>query len=302
MVGLLNSLRLLGHDEPVTVLERGMSKEQKDAIRDHCRIVSLTANVRNPCHLTAYPAQFDAAGICVLIDADALVVGRLDTLIEQARTGKICLSPDPDDSRYFEEWQEIFALEGPPRRQTYYNTGLVIFSTEAWPNLLDRWWDALQRIWHRPSYMEGAPMMEDPTSQPDQDALNAILMSEVGPGAIYEIPESENLFPADLPAVELRDVATLSCAFKGKRVNVIQCSGRPKPWAWEMVRLQRSTHCYLPLLRRVLVAEDVAVEIPRSTVPPWLWRGPLGEAAFRVLRLSDDLPGIRSTVRRILGW
>ncbi len=47
-VALFNSLRLAGHTEPVTVLERGMSEAQKEAIRSHCNVVSLEAEVVNP--------------------------------------------------------------------------------------------------------------------------------------------------------------------------------------------------------------------------------------------------------------
>jgi hypothetical protein len=127
-VGMLNSLRLAGHNEPVTVLERGMSPKQKAVLEGHCTVVSMDHEVTNPCHLTAYPSQLDTSGVVVFIDSDALVLERLDEAISCARGGKICMYGDPETFRSFPEWTEIFGLRTPLRRQPYYNTGFVSFS------------------------------------------------------------------------------------------------------------------------------------------------------------------------------
>lgn len=281
-VGLFNSLRLAGHHEPVTVLEREMSPQKKKLLLSHCGVVSLDYEVTNPCHLTAYPSQLDVDGIVVLIDSDALVLDRLDEILQRAREGAICLSPDPDESRYFAEWSDIFDLRAPLRRQTYYNTGFVVFSTHDWPQLLDRWWKALKKVWDRPSFMEGASLKNEPASQPDQDAFNALLMSEVPPDAVHEIPAPWNVFPTDLSSVSVADHDTLSCRQAGETVKVIQSSGSPKPWSWGRLRTREKAYCYLPLLRRVLTGDDAPIRVPATMLPPWLRRGRLGKWCYRV--------------------
>lgn len=297
-VGLYNSLRLSGHQEPVTVLERGMSERQKAIIRPHCRIVTLDYDVKNPCHLTAFPSQLDATGIVVLIDSDALVVDQLDPIIDHAREGKICLSRDPDESRFFDEWGKIFDVRNPLRKQTYYNTGLVAFSVEHWPELLGRWWESLKRVWDRPSIMEGASRKKDPTSQPDQDALNALLMSEFPPDSVFEIPSHWNVFPKNLASVNVEDRTSLRCSWRGERVKVVQASGRPKPWTWRRLTDRQKFFCYPNLLRRTLTARDIAIRLPNGMLPPWLWDNSFGEMMFTLFERWSNVRLLPSELRR----
>lgn len=299
VVGLLNSLRLTGHTEPVTVLDHGLTDSQRKVLRPHCDLVSTRFEVRNPCQLKAYPSQLDYRGVVVLIDSDSLVLTRLDEAIREALEGRICMYRDSDETRFFPEWSEIFDLRAPLRRQTYFQSGFVVFSTEAWPDLLDRWWEALQRVWHLPTFMEGAPMRSSPTSQPDQDALNALLMSELPPGAVHELSAAENAVPGRLEDVVVTDLDSLSCSWQGRPVRILHCSGQPKPWSVDLLRARRDTHCFLPLLRRVLTARDVPVRVPNRLLPPWLWRGAVGGPTFRLVHGWLAGGGIRGNLRRV---
>lgn len=284
LVGLVNSLRLGGHGEPVTVLDRGLSRRQKSAVERQCRIVSIDREAVNPCHLTAYPALLDVPDIVILIDSDALVLDRLEEVIREARNGSICMFRDTDDGRFFREWSDIFQLDQPLRRQPYYQTGLVAFSTRAWPDLLDRWWNVLGRIRHRPTFMEGASMRGDPTSQPDQDALNALLMSEYPPGSVHELPSRVNALRNQLPKVEIVDRENMTCRIDGEPVRILHCSGSPKPWTWTILRGRRPFSCYLPLLRRVLSREDTPIRVPYWLLPPWLWGGWVGDRSIEMVK------------------
>lgn len=283
-VGLLNSLRLAGHHESVTVLDQGMTSRQKKLIRSHGRIATTDHQALNPCHLTAYPALLDVPEIVILIDSDALVLDRLEEVIREARNGSICMFRDPDDERFFREWSDIFQLDQPLRRQPYYQTGLVAFSTRAWPDLLDRWWNVLGRIRHRPTFMEGASMRGDPTSQPDQDALNALLMSEYPPGSVHELPSRENALRNQLPKVEIVDEANMTCRMDGDPVRILHCSGSPKPWTWTSLRGRRPFSCYILLLRRVLSRDDAPIRVPRWLLPPWLWGGWVGDRSIEMVK------------------
>jgi|SRR5918995_4001500 hypothetical protein len=75
---------------------------------------------------------------------------------------------------------------------------------------------------------------EDPTSQADQDALNALLMSEVPAECLSVLsretqPDTEQL----RYLVELVDVAQLSCSLHGKPVTLVHLSGKTKSWEAE---------------------------------------------------------------------
>ena len=192
--------------------------------------------------------------MCVFIDSDALVLRRLDEAIEHAKDGRICILRDPDEDRFFAEWAEIFDLRAPLPRQPYFCTAFVAFSTEAWPELLRRWWETLERIWHLPSFMEGAPMRADPAAQGDQDAFNALLMSEVAPGSVHELPADSNVFPSQLKHVSIEDLRNRKCVLDGQPVSVLQCGIREPHVGFELRglfgrpivgRVDRQPHCTL---------------------------------------------------------
>lgn len=279
-VGMVNSLRLAGHHEPVTVLDRGMSAAQRAEIRPHARVVSLDVEVRNPFQLKPFASQLGVEGVVVLIDGDMILLDRVDEVVRRARDGRICMFRDPDDARFFLEWSEIFDLRAPLRRQPYYNAGFVAFSTRVWPDLLDRWWEAMSTVWHLPSFKEGASMRGDPTSQMDQDALNALLMSEVPPDAVHELPAHQHVFRHELSRLEVDDLATLDAKWKGRDVLLAHCSGGLKPWTTAGLRTRQKAPGYLALLRRTLTGDDVAIQVDMRLLPPWLRKGPVGKLAF----------------------
>src|SRR5437899_3332650 len=69
LVGLLNSLRLVGHAEPLFVLDAGMTSEQRERLAPH--VTLLTAPTGDaPVLLTpAAPLQAPAE-VVVMVDAD----------------------------------------------------------------------------------------------------------------------------------------------------------------------------------------------------------------------------------------
>ena len=132
---------------------------------------------------------------------------------------------------WFVEWEQIFRLPCRPRRQAYVNAGFLAFSVEHWPDLLPRWWDSCRLVWSHPTIYEDA-VWEDPTSQADQDALNALLMSEVPAESLSVLsretqPDTEQL----RYLVELVD--QLSCSLHGKPVTLVHLTGKTKPWEAE---------------------------------------------------------------------
>jgi hypothetical protein len=145
--------------------------------------------------------------------------------------------------------------------------------------------------------MEGAALVEDPTSQPDQDALNAILMTELPGDAVHELPQGENVFEPAGPEVVITDLETLSCTRGHEPVRVIQASGSPKPWTWGTLRKRRLTRCYVHLLRRALAGEGLEIRLPPELLVPWLRTGPAGALAYVTVKAWFRAPGPRRALR-----
>ena len=256
LVGLLNSLRLMDHKHLLVVGDCGLTQRQRDLLAPFCTIYQLPGDlVRNPQQFKAFPYLLEPRGTVVIIDSDMIVTRPLGALLACAAEGKICIFPDPEKDRWFSEWQQIFGLSSVPRRQTYACTGLVVFSTLHWPTLLVQWWKACQQIFTHPTVQEGA---KGATSQSDQDAFNALLMSEFPLDAVAFQPVEEQVFRWDFPRVELVDAKTLSCRHDGHEPTILHACVVPKPWESAGVR----RNIYLHLLRRLLTAPDVELRVP----------------------------------------
>lgn len=129
---------------------------------------------------------------------------------------------------------------------------------------------------------------DDPVWAGDQDALNALLMSEIPQQGIALLPRREEAFPEDLRSVSVVDARTLSCTREGRPVTILHHGMRPKPWdrgAWIRVRWD----AYVRLMRRLLFANDVTIGVAPSQVPMWLRPGPFATLALLALDHAHDL-------------
>jgi hypothetical protein len=285
-VGLLNSLRLTDHRSPLIVLDCGLTPRQRGLLSEHAALVPYERErATNPGLFKPFAVLTEPDGVVVVIDSDVVVTGSLKPVVRDAGSGRIVAVPDPDVGRWFGEWEEVFGLAAPPRRQPYVNTGFVAFSADRWPDLLPRWWEACRRIWSRPSMYEGGG--RGPTGQADQDALNAILMSEVPSEALALLPrEVAPMSRAGRRGTKVVDPRTLSCTFRGTPTLFLQSTGRPKPWnplAWK----GGGHGAYVRMLRRVLAGPDVVLRVADEELPPWLRRGAWGAVSLTALRATS---------------
>jgi hypothetical protein len=283
LVALLNSLRLLGHHDPVVVGDCGLRREQRDVLAGHCTLLPLAREmVVNPIQFKPFANLCHPEGLVVVIDSDMIVTRHLGALIEAAAKGQIALFPDPEQDRWFREWQEIFALPRPPRRQTYVCSGLIAFSAAHWPDFLSEWWTACSLISSHSTYQEKSG--DTPTAQGDQDALNALLMTVYPSTALAIQPREEQVFRWDFRNhVELKDSATLRCRSRSHDAVVLHACLAPKPW-------QRSGfrhNVYTRLLRRLLHGPDVAITVPPEMLPIWLREGAKAAAARTILSIAN---------------
>ena len=285
-VALINSLRLTGHGGEVVVLDLGLDESQR-------RRLATVATVEPPSVAPrAYPKALPdpgwVRGRIVLLDSDMLVVASLGDVLEKAANGSICLFPDPDH-RWFEEWQRELALKAPLRRERYTNSGFVAFSAEHWPWLLERWSELNEHVADMPR------RRPDPYRDPDQDALNALLMSEVPANRVDIQPEWRHAHPDSLPRVRIANERELACTDEGREVTILHHSLKPKtwgPWGWR----RDARQAYIRLLPRVLFWEDVPLRLEHQEVPIWLRPTRFGNFTRRGLRAACSTPGLWFTI------
>lgn len=308
VAGLVNSLRVVGHTQRIVIADCGFTAREREILEPHATLIPLSReDVKNPQQYKAFPYLLRPRGIVVIVDSDIVVTASLDGVLAAARDGKIGVFPDPEEHRWFAEWESIFGLAGPPRRQTYVNTGFVAFSSTRWPQLLERWWHACERIFHDATIREGAAR-NHPTSQSDQDAFNALLMSEVAPDAIALQPKHAMVFRWDLERVHVADESLLQCEFEGTRVMALHAVAGPKPWQRAASGEATPRNAYVRLLRRLLVGSNTAVRVPASDLPVWLRPGFAGRLSLEgrglVRGVRSRLPrntGLVARARRLLG-
>jgi hypothetical protein len=278
---MLNSLRITGHSHDVVFGDCGLRVDQRTRLEPHSKIVEIPAGeARDPTLLKSFPHVLDVHGVLVFIDSDMIVTDDLEPVLELAAEGKICAFADPELDRRFAEWEELFELSYPLREQEFISAGFVAWSHSHWPNLLGRWRALCERIPAGATLGHGATN-RNPLAQGDQDALNALLMSEVPREAVAILPDAER--PVWLTTrVRIVDEHTLACRFGADVPKLIHADGSRKPWQTRMWWRVRND-AYVRLFRRLLFSDDALVSVDPSEVPIWLRPSLLGTACLQLL-------------------
>ena len=278
-VALVNSLRLVGHREPITVLDLGFTPTQRDSLAHEVDFVTVPGQADLPAYLLkAYPVKLGHQGPMVVIDSDIIVTRHLDPVLAPMSDGHVVVFPDDLVDRRRPEWRDVFELGCAPRHQAYANSGFVGFSTYDFPHLLARWWDANLAV----ASLSGE-VARRVARFPDQDALNALLMTTIDRDEIAFLPRKlAPMGPGQLAATSVVDVGALRCEFEGQEPVLLHATKSPKPWSpGAPLRLPRTA--FESCLRRLLAGRELAVRPPAADVPFWLRATPAGIAARQTL-------------------
>jgi hypothetical protein len=278
-VGLVNSLRLVGHAEPVYLLDCGLSAEQRALLAPHARLVPWSGEAP-ALLLEALAPLRHPAEVMVLIDADMIVTRPLTELVERAADGAV-VAVENDRPRHCPEWGELLGL-GPVRRQPYVSSGLVAVGEELGRELLglmERLQDRVdfeQTFWRR-------NLRRYPFRFADQDVLNAILAARL-PRERTVVLEHRLAPTPPFRGLRVAEEATLRCRYRdGVEPYAIHQYIR-KPW------LEPVYHgVYSRLLARLLVGDGLTVRVPEAEVPIRLRSGP-GSSLRRGLVNVRDYP------------
>ena len=182
-VGLINSLRLAGHDEPVYVLDCGLHPGRRELIEPEATVIDAPAG-EQPFALKTVAPLAAPAEMMVLIDADMIVTRPLGELIERASSGGVVAFAQqgrPPRPR----WGELLDL-GEVRRQPYVSSGLVAMSRDPGEEVLRLMDDRQGRVDLERTYFE-EHADDYALLYSDQDVLNAILASRVEPDRLVAL-------------------------------------------------------------------------------------------------------------------
>jgi hypothetical protein len=289
-VALINSLRLIGHDEPVYVLGAGLSDAQRESLEVTATVLTVPAD-RAPNELKPELGLRHPASTAVLIDVDMIVTRSLQPLIDDALQGRAVAFRNHED-RFDERWRRLPGL-GPMTRRPYVCSGLICLGGDVREPVLEGLGRLGQEIDTERACFEGHDDSYE-LLYADQDVLNAILAQDRFDGRVDALPA--RLAPmTPFAGLRVQDERRLVCAYAdGERPYVVHHSLSPKPW-------QRPGYdgVYSRLLRRLLNGNDVAVRPPLAEIPPDLRPGLAGrarrlrtKARHQVAwRLGDPPPG-----------
>ena len=163
-VGLVNSLRLQGHDEPIHLLDCGLTPAQRALLEPEVTLVDAPRDAA-PQVLKAIAPLAEPADTSVLIDVDMIATRSLGPLIERAAAGSVIAVADPQQ-RFFAEWGELFDL-GPARPGPYVSSGLVACGGELGERVLRAAREGRRRGRLRAHVLEGErPRLPVPLRRP----------------------------------------------------------------------------------------------------------------------------------------
>ena len=266
-VGLINSLRLAGHSEPIYLLDCGLTEAQRRLLDAAGTNLLAPPQGAEPWLAKTVAPLRHPAEVMILLDADMVVTRPLTPLIDDAARGRVVAFRNHRD-RFVPEWEQVLGV-GPMRRQPYLCSGLVAMSRDPGEEILGTMRRLSDRVQIDLTYFErhvdGYPLL-----YADQDVLNAILASRVDADRIVALDHRLAPMPP-FAGLDVIDAPTLRCAFEdGSEPFVVHHSLSPKPW-------QRPAYdgVYSRLLRRLLAGPDVAIRPPRREVPLGLRVGTL---------------------------
>jgi hypothetical protein len=279
-VGMINSLRLHGHTEPIHLLDLGLTDEQRELLAAEATIVPAPPETQPWLAKTIAPLAHPADTM-VLIDSDIVVTRPLDELIERAAGGGV-VAFENDTDRFVPEWSELLDL-GPLRRGPYVSSGLVVLGGETGREVLRLLDDRQRRVEFERSYFAA----DEPGYALrflDQDVLNAVLASRVPAGKSAAL---DHRLAATTPfgGLEVLDEESLRCAYPdGTEPYLVHYMLPGKPWQRPMYH-----GVYSQLLQRLLVGPGLALRVPVESVPVRFREGVRGRIARARTHARDRL-------------
>lgn len=271
-VALVNSLRLVGHTEPVVVLDAGLRRSQRTRLEAAAEVVAPSAPVRAPFLAKWFLPLSCSSPMPVLLDADLVVTQTLAPLLAEVEGGRVVAFVDRLATRRFSEWGDLVGDQ--VHSHPYVNSGFIGLPRDLATPVLERVREAQGRVDLATSLLLGRGSVADPFHFSDQDTWNATFSALVPATRLLAL--EHRLAPTEpWDDVTVEDDETLSCVnHDGSSPHLVHVVG-PKPWLANV-----APTAYERLLPRLLLSPDVAITLRRRELPPRLrWPGLLGREA-----------------------
>jgi hypothetical protein len=283
LVALVNSLRVLGHREPIFVLDCGLTAEQLRLLEPEVQAYPAPPNGSPFLLKPILPLEHPAETV-LLVDADVIVTASFDPLFELAeQTGGVAFADALD--RFEPEWQALLGLPE-LRRETYFNSGILL----AVRSLAEPMFTAMCETGKNADLARSMAMPGMSSSYPlyflDQDIANAVAASVIPPGSLRILAHRLTPHPP-FPGLVLVDPTRLDCAYSDGTRPFALHHIQSKPWLSDV-----PATVYSRLLPRLLLGEDVAIRLDPKTLPLRLRSG----------GLSGLARGHSSAVARLKRW
>ena len=290
---MVNSLRVLGHDEVIHVLDCGLEADQRALLASETTIVP-TEDGCVP-HLQKFVLPLERPDdVMVIVDADVIFTKPLRELLAAAAEGRVVAFSDRVSHRYFAEWGELLDLDGVTRR-TYLNAGLVALPRELGTRVLERAQAGLARVDVDNSMLAAGPPSY-PFSYLEQDVFNAVLSALTDSSDVLTL----ELRLAPVPpfmGVQVIDDARLQCRnADGVEPFALHHLER-KPWL-----VPTKANAYSRLLTRLLLDPSAAVPVESGCLPLRLRDGALASCARREGDVRAAVGRARRGTRRAAHW
>jgi hypothetical protein len=276
LVALVNSLRVLGHDERIYVLDCGFEPWQRAVLAQDRAVAVINAeSSRHPMLLKVVLPLAHPAQIMVVVDVDVIFTGRVDTLADTAATaGKPIFFPDFWADRFQPAWERLGF--GRPIPHPYVASGQLVLPAECGHDFLTLWAQGLERLATDPTLSgSGLPKEKDPFFFPDMDVLNALIGPAI-PLDSFIIADTTSAAYPPFEGVRIVDSERLVVESADGSRPILLHHFMHKPWNHLI-----APNPYSRLMTRLLCGDDIALRTARGRIPQSLRLGVHGAVGRR---------------------
>jgi hypothetical protein len=290
LVGLINSLRIVGHHETVYVLDCGLEQWQRELLEPEA--VLAPSEREAPPYLLKHALPLERpAEVMVLADVDIIFTNTIRALVTQAeQTQKPVLFLNDRTDRFHREWDSLGF--GAPVPHPYVATGQFVLPLGPGMSFLGMFEQGLRRLDVSRTLVNPRARPTDPFYYPEMDVLNA-MVGTAFPLDSFTLAARTTTSYWPFPGLRVEDAQDLRCAFADRRQPLLLHHIMTKPWEGVV-----APNAYTQLLTRLLCEPDVAVKVPMQAVPHSLRRGLPASLVRHSLGLRVSL---RSRLRGKLG-